>query len=281
VAVSPQGKIIGHVAIFFSKDNPFLAELGTAAVDPDFRGHGCLRRLSEYALAEARWRQLSALYGRPVTSHTYSQKVAADFGFQPCGLQVGLGPAFLSFKKIHEELSQRESMVIIYRSLTPTSPGTIFPPSRHRQIILKLYAALGLTPATAEPDGELSVPGRELGHLNLTAYQSAAFAVIKIKTIGSDTLEALRRQLKHLCQARFEVINLHLDLSQPQAALLAPQCESLGFFFAGIVPGLNGAQTLILQYLNNIPLDYDRIQLHSPLAREILTYVKQADPNRL
>ena len=86
VAVSSQGALVGHLSMFFHKESPFLAEMGAAVVHPDFRGHGCLRQLTEYALAEAQRRQLQALYARPVTNHIYSQKVSEEVGFKPCGL---------------------------------------------------------------------------------------------------------------------------------------------------------------------------------------------------
>ncbi len=127
VAVSSRDELAGHVALFFSKEPAALAEIGAAVVHPDFRGHGCLRQLLEFALAEARRFQLPALFGRPVTNHTYSQKVAESLSFTPCGLLLGLGPAFMSFKKIHEDLTQRESMVLMYRSLVQTPPGKNFP----------------------------------------------------------------------------------------------------------------------------------------------------------
>jgi serine/threonine-protein kinase RsbW len=254
--------------------------MGAAVVHPDFRGHGCLRQLTEYALDEARRRQLHGLCGRPVTSHTFSQQAAEGDGFIPCGLLLGFGPAFLSFKKIHEDLSQRESLVLIYRSLIPAPPPRIFLPPRHRDFLLYLYAGLGMSPETLPLPAAASLPGTP-GHLDLNAYQAAGSAVIRLKAVGPDTPVELTRTLKHLCQARFEAILLELDLSRPEAALLVPAAESLGFFFAGLLPGGSGAQTFLLQYLNNVPLDYDRIQLHSPRAREILAYVKQADPNRL
>ena len=282
MAVSSQGELAGHIALFFSQENPTLAEIGTAVVHPDFRGHGCLRavdRIRSDSRPDAG--EFHALFGRPVTNHTYSQKVSENLGFKPCGLLVGFGPAFLSFKKIHEDLTQRESMVLIYRSLVQTSPGKIFPPPRHRDFILKLYAGLGLTPETVQPNGEFSPSDPGPGAMTVTTYQASGNAIIKMKAIGPDTPDELKRNLKHLCQSRFEVIHLHLDLSQPASAHLVPHCESLGFFFAGILPGLNGTQALILQYLNNVPLDYDQIQLHSPLSQEILAYVKQADPNRV
>ena len=265
--------------MFFDRENPALAEIGAAVVHPDFRGHGCLRQLTEYALSEGRRRHLQALFMRPVTNHTYSQKVSENLGFKPCALLVGMSPAFMSFKKIHEELSQRESVILVYRSLGVSAPGKIFLPSLHKNFILHLYAELELTPDPIEvsPPPVSSPPG----HLDLTSYPNGSIAIIKIRAIGPETPGQVQRHLKQLCQSRFEVIHLHLDLAQAAVAPLVPACESLGFFFAGILPGLAQTQTLILQYLNNVPLDYDKILLHSPRARELLEYVKSQDPNRL
>jgi RimJ/RimL family protein N-acetyltransferase len=279
VAVSSQGQIVGHVALFFDPDNPALAEIGAAVVHPGFRGHGCLHQLTEAALAEARRRHLQALFIRPVTNHTYSQRASDNLGFKPCGLLVGFSPAFLSFKGIHEKLPQRESVIVAYLSLNGSSPEKIFPPPRHREVILHLYARLGLTPeamaVTSTPIS--SSPGR----IDLTSYANGGIAIVKVKAIGSDILGQVQHHLKQLCQSRFEVIHLHLDLTQPAAAALVPACESLGFFFAGILPGLGQTQILILQYLNNVPLDYDKILIISPQARELLEYIKSLDPNRL
>jgi hypothetical protein len=279
VAISSRAELVGHAALFLSKENAALAELGAAVVDPDFRGHGCLGRLTEYALAEAGRRQLQALCGRPVTNHMYSQKVSDDMGFKPCALLLGFSPDFLSFKKIHENLSQRESLLLIYRGLRPMPGVKIFLPPRHRDIILRLYDGLGLTPEAAEAANEPPLPEAPAGVPDIETYSTAGIALIKMQ--ATDSLQQLRHNLKHLCLARFEVIHLHLDLCQPRILQLAPQIESLGFFFAGILPGLHNTQTLIMQYLNNVPLDYEKIQLHSPQAREILDYVKKADPNRI
>jgi hypothetical protein len=281
VAISSRAELVGHVALFFSKENAALAELGAAAVDPDFRGHGCLGRLTEYALAEAGRRQLQALCGRPVTNHMYSQKVSEDMGFKPCALLLGFGPAFLSFKKIHENLSQRESLLIIYRGLRPMPGIKIFPPPRHRDIILKIYKGLGLSPEVADSSGASPLPDDPPGILDINTYPDGGIAIIKMKVIGPDSFEQLRHDLKKLCLAHFEIILLHLDLCQASVSQFVSQAESLGCFFAGILPGLNNTQALILQYLNNVPLDYEKIQLNSPDAQKIFNYIKQQDPNLL
>ena len=200
VAISSRAELVGHVALFLSKENATLAELGAAVVDPDFRGHGCLGRLTEYALAEAGRRQLQALYGYPVTNHMYSQKVSEDMGFKPCALLAGFGPAFLSFKKIHENLSQRESLLLIYRGLGPMPGVKIFPPPRHRDIILRLYDGLGLTPEAAEAANEPPLPEAPAGVPDIETFPTAGIALIKMK--ATDSLQQLRHNLKHLCLAR-------------------------------------------------------------------------------
>jgi serine/threonine-protein kinase RsbW len=53
----------------------------------------------------------------------------------------------------------------------------------------------------------------------------------------------------------------------------------MGFFFAGILPLALAGDTLILQYLNNVRIDYDKIVLYSEEARQIRDYVREMDPN--
>lgn len=58
-----------------------------------------------------------------------------------------------------------------------------------------------------------------------------------------------------------------------------PQLEMLGFFFSGVLPD-DDKQYLLLQYLNNVPIDYDKIICASEFAKELKEYVKECDPNR-
>ncbi len=93
VAVTNDGEIIGHCAFVRWEKNPKAAELGFAVVKPEFRGHGCLDRLTEYLVEKAKSDGLEAVYVLAATNHTHSQKAARRFGLSPCGLLVGLGPA--------------------------------------------------------------------------------------------------------------------------------------------------------------------------------------------
>jgi serine/threonine-protein kinase RsbW len=74
-------------------------------------------------------------------------------------------------------------------------------------------------------------------------------------------------------------VNLFLPLEDPKTGVLTAEMERLGFFFAGILPETSLGDVLILQYLNNVGLDYSKIQTYSPIAQDILAYIQARDPN--
>ena len=61
---------------------------------------------------------------------------------------------------------------------------------------------------------------------------------------------------------------------------MTAEFEKMGFFFAGILPLALVGDALILQYLNNVRIDYDKIVLYTEEARQIRDYVREMDPNR-
>ena len=80
---------------------------------------------------------------------------------------------------------------------------------------------------------------------------------------------------------RIDIIHLYLDLEDPQTSGMVRQFEFMGFFFAGILPGVLPGDALILQYLNNVPIDYDKIKTASQLTERLLEYIRNLDPNRV
>ena len=60
---------------------------------------------------------------------------------------------------------------------------------------------------------------------------------------------------------------------------MTAEFEKLGFFFAGVLPCARIGDTLILQYLNNVDLDYEKIAAYSDIAKELLGYIRAHDPN--
>mgnify|MGYP001601252864 FL=1 len=109
---------------------------------------------------------------------------------------------------------------------------------------------------------------------------SISYARMIIDRYGRNIAGELSDKVKEICRQKTEIINLFLNMSDPLTGAYAPQFEKLGFFFAGILPcGFRNGDALILQYLNNVPIDYDAIQVESAIAQKLLAYVREQDPN--
>jgi len=275
VAVTEDGEVFGHAAMVPDVVGEGVAELAAAFVSPRFRGGGALKRITEALLAEGRRRGLQGLYVRAVTSHPYSQKVAHSHGFRDCCLQLAcLTP--MRFKGIQQGATQREALMTAFGYLHPPRPLSISAPDHHRPIIEKIYQSLDARPRFAEPK---PVEPRLLStvlDLRTDAYGSGHVLVTKI---GRDALPTIKKSLKALCLRHADVVYVHLPLEDPGLPGLTPAIEDLDCFFSGVMPGTRGRDALILQYLNNVTVNYDDMKIESPMGQEILEYVRRHDPN--
>ncbi len=109
--------------------------------------------------------------------------------------------------------------------------------------------------------------------------QAEGCAEIFVKRYGQDVVRVIRRQLRSFCLQQTACINLFLSLEDPLTQAMAGEVEKLGFFFAGVLPCTRIGDALILQYLNNVDLVYEKIAAYSEIAKELLDYIRAHDPN--
>ncbi len=281
VAVTDKNEIAGHLALVKHDNEARIGEMGRGVVKPEFRSQGIFKQLTEFIVGKARSEGLMGLYGEAVTIHTYSQQVGLAAGLKDCALLVGFLPQTESFKEISEELPQRESVVVHFRYLHETPTVNLYAPVHHQEMIVSLYENLGASLVIGSPDEAID-RGTEPDSLVKTSLAGPkGFARIEVVRYGSNIVSEVRACLKDLRLKNFDVIHLCLDLSDALTATYTAQFEQLGFFFAGILPGGCAGEALILQYLNNVPIDYGKLKVKSDEAAALLEYVKQRDPNRL
>jgi anti-sigma regulatory factor (Ser/Thr protein kinase) len=280
VAVTPTGEIAGHLALTRRREDQ-IGELGRAVVKPEFRSMGIFTRLNLFAVDRARSEGLLGIFGEAVTNHTYSQQVGLGIGLRDCALFVGYLPQTEIFRKITEELPQRESLLVHFMYLREPPALTIYPPSNHKAMIVSLFRNLGASPDCKEVNQQHVSEPRENGVVSVSTAGPSGTARIRVEKFGSNVFQEVKSRLRELCLKRFEIIHLYLGLSDPQTAHYCQQFENLGFFFAGILPGAKVGDALILQYLNNVPIDYEKIKTKSQNGSELLAYIKNLDPNRI
>ncbi len=283
VAVDQNENLLAHIALKFYHPNDPIAEMGVAFVKPAGRRLNIFSKLCLDAYNKAQKQGLQGLYGRAVTSHPLSQKKLIDDNFINCGVLLGLFPADVDFKELTGKVVQKESALLMFLPLK--SPiKTIYPPKKHAEIVDEIFANGSIKVITGDSskvksDNNTAATDTQ-DKLKLSHSRMEVFNTADIICYSSDLkiVDDVLSAKKSLCLERTDVLYLFLDLENPGCPKLAQACEELGFFFSGVLPyGLHGRHALILQYLNNLAIDYDKIKLHAPFAQKLLLYIKNCE----
>ncbi len=282
VAVAGDTEIAGYGVFQIWQENPQIVEMAQGVVKPEFRSLGCFRTISRYLLDQAKSKGIKGAFGEAVTNHTISQHTVHGFGFKDCGLRLGLIPPDTVFKGISGSVPYRVSMLVQFLYLQPASAPyqKIYAPPHHRNIIAALYKELDVAPVIKNDAAAAEKQQSATSEFKIALVGSMRYARIIVGGYGPDIVAALKSEVRELCLKKIEIVNLFLNLSDPSTATTTAQFEKLGFFFAGILPyGFKDGDALILQYLNNVPIAYDAIQVKSRIAQKLLVYVRDHDPN--
>jgi anti-sigma regulatory factor (Ser/Thr protein kinase)/predicted N-acetyltransferase YhbS len=280
VAVTEENEIAGYGALIFTEGSGKLAEMAQAVVKPEYRAQGILGSLTRYVIERAEERGMQGVYAQMVTVHTYSQKIAHRFGLRDCALILGYFPQSEVFKGIAEALNQRMAVILGFLRLRPSLQKIIYPPDSHLSTIETLYGEMGSSPLLGERFHSYA-PSEKDSVIRTRLVSSMNFARIEVLTYGHNILKEIRSLLRELCLKRIDLVTLYLNLHDPGTHDLTGSFEEMGFFFAGILPeALPNGDALILQYLNNLTVNYGEIQVESDTARRMLSYVKSRDPSR-
>ena len=282
VAIAGDNEIAGYGVFQIWQENPQIVEMAQGVVKPEFRSLGCFRIITQYLLDQAKSRGIQGAFGEAVTNHTISQHTVHGFGFKDCGLRLGVIPPGILFKGMAGKIPHKISMLVqfLYLQQPPAQVVKIYAPDHHKDMIAALYKELGVRPKIkkALPAKKKTAPATSI--VKIKQVPPMRYARMIIDRYGRNIVSESRNKVREICQQKTEIVNLFLNLSDPLTGTYVPKFEKLGFFFAGILPGgFRNGDALILQYLNNVPIDYDAIQVKSAMAKKLLAYVRQQDPN--
>ena len=282
VAIAGEKEIAGYGVFQIWEENPQIVEMAQGVVKPEFRSLGCFRNITQFLLDQVKSRGIKGAFGEAVTNHTVSQHTVHGFGFRDCGLRLGLIPPNTLFKGMNGKIADRVSMLVQFLYLQPPPARTlkIYAPYHHQDMIAALYKELGVRPEIKKAVQAKPKKVAASSVFKINQIESMSYARIIIDRYGRNIVDELKRKVKEICLKKTEIVNLFLNLADPLTGSTAAQFEKLGFFFAGILPGgFKDGDALILQYLNNVPIDYDAIQVKSATAKKLLAYVRERDPN--
>ena len=273
IVANKSGEILGHMALFPDDLFGYVPELAAGFVHPHFRGGGSFNELVELMIRDADAEGFAGICGMAVTSHFYSQKAALRSGMKESALFVSHVRS-LTMPDIKEEPSARESFLYLVRMIDPSPRQPWHAPTRHSEMIAKIARNLGMTATFAKPSSDAPLPDR--GEMDCRADNQLCGHLV-VRRWGRDTLQGLRRVVKDWCLDRLETIYLYLPLTEPATAVYCDNLEEEGFFFSGIMPGQKGADSLVLQFLNNQRYDYSSLHAATPFGKALIDYVWRCD----
>lgn len=279
VAVTADGTFMGHSAFLYQYPEDVIAELTFVFVNVEYRGQGALNRLVDYLFTVPKKRELRGMYAYAVTNHPFTQKSMIKFQINDCGLLLATSPASWKFKGISEDTTQRISVLLSFKYLEPPLVYDLYVPPHHQEMVEKLYRNVGANHRYLVPTAEQLVCTRAESVISDGANELEGCAEIFVMEFGQDLIKQIRKSVRHYCLNGMAAINLFLKLKDPLSAKYTAELEKLGFFFAGILPESRIGDAIILQYLNNVDLDYGKIQLVTDIAKELMNYIREHDPN--
>jgi len=263
-----EGEVIGHVALE-REPGARVAERGEAVVLSAYRGHHLLERMTERLSEEAHKRGLSGIYAEPLTIHTFSQRNDERAGMPVCAMLLGANPESFRPKGVPcPTAGQRQSYLRTFRFVQQPAARTIHAPAPYREMLLKIYASLGVTVSVAAPAAAAAPESRTGIKVNDRGY-----GVISFERIGPNAAIELAQALRDVRALGASSVQLSAPVGDAGLPLLTDAARGLGFFFCGLGPAFaDGADTFLLQLLSE-PLDTGKLQLFTELTKELVAFI--------
>lgn len=277
VGVAAEGEIVGHVGLTFSEPGARVGESGQAVVDPRYRGHHLFTSLKRFMADWATQEGVYGMYSEATAVHPYSQKANLALGAHETGLLLGYIPRSVDYKEIQRGASDRRQSVTLFYLKTNEGPRRpVYAPERHRPMIGRILETSGLHGELADAASpKLEAATRVESYVRRDHNQ----AVISVEAFGPDFGKTLSERLKNLCLLQLDCIYLDVPLADPATAHLGGEVDDMGFFFGGVFPNIRrDGDVLRLQFLNNVDVRADDIQVASDFGRELFQYIDESRP---
>lgn len=276
VAVTPEGDVIGHGALVVGAPGAKSEELTFALVDERFRGRGCIEAIAVELVANAQARGAHVISALAVTNHVYSQRAVLQLGLRECSLLLAASPPSKAWNSDERGQPVRISNLALCRYFQSGNDAPLHAPKRHRLMLERICAHLGITARFADPDGQ-GLP-KNLSRIESSSDFKEGWGTMVVQEHGRDILPQIRAQLDLFRGQNLAVVFLLLPLASPATAVLTEELERMGFFFSGLGPGDNGEKHLALQYLHGVDPAWDAIRVQTEFGRELVAYVRACAP---
>ena len=272
LAFDGSGQPAGYVSIFHSAPNVRLWESGNLVVVPAFRRSDAGEVLATaagtdgflYSAADS-----DGLFREAVCCHYYTQVSSIKSGQADFALLLDEldGPSF----RDNQAGSARISCVLNFRETSPPR-RPVFLPAVYEPMLDRLFRQLQprVRAAATAPLPQDGPPTRSEDHW----FAAARTWKVAVWEIGPDWPAFLAELLTEAGRREAISLQITLNMACPCLGEAVRELRAQGFFFGGLAPRWFDADGLLLQRVFGYETEYDRTKLYSPVAKELLAYIR-------
>ncbi|HUH75089.1 MAG TPA: ATP-binding protein [Chitinophagales bacterium] len=271
VAEADDGTVCGHMALVKQDGYDSLYEIGLAMTKQQYRGGNIFAQLLGLIYEEIERRKIHAVYGQCVTTHTYSQRNPVKIGMIPSALLPAYAPDDISFKNIAETERKRTAVLIVNKILIQNVKSEVYLPERYKEFSATIYNGLK---ADREIITSADFITEEMSQTNLTVNANLKMAKVTFQTYGNDFDLILKNIIHQLKKENIAMAEAFVNIYHKDAIQIINSAEQKGFRFSGLMVGSPTGDIAILQYLNGILPNTEKIQVVEP-AQHLLKFIEQ------
>ena len=282
ITVLETDRIIGAYSVSYPDTGERWAEVGGGMILPEYRNGRAILHLfqavTEYL--EKNPRNCDFFVSHLVTTHTRSQKILqkTQNPFVPMFLFLNMVP-HLNFISLNNNSERRESTLWCFSLHGPLNLERVYAPKSRHGMLRRLLDNTGYGSGIAI-DEAFQEPTPPTTRFNVTRADREGFAILRLECFGADWFAALAGHIIALVGAGIESINVNIPTGTPLPPDMESRLTSIGLLFAGL--HLVALDRLDLAYcLITKPVNFDAIQLHSPVARKLQEGMKAEYESRL
>ena len=264
VAVTPDGTVVGHCAVFVERKGDPVPESGRLVVDPRYRGHHLAERMATVRRELAGEHGFPGIWAEAVTNHPSSQREVIKLGGVEVGLLIGGSPAAVRMAGFANANEGRRSLIVTYTPLAPVA-RTIHVPERHAAIVGELAGAAG-TRARDRDGGVRATAGH--ARISTKVTPQTGVAHVRVAHAGADLASKVADELEGLDAFDLGAVHLDVPLDEPARRRGDRGARGARFRLRGLDPRLRADGDIVrLQRVGSHPVDVEHVVCARPGGR--------------
>ncbi|WP_320172870.1 hypothetical protein [Maridesulfovibrio sp.] len=264
-------KIVGAYIVSHPKSGEKWAELGGAMVLPEYRTTRAVmylfQAMNQYMKENPR--NCDFFTSHSVTTHPRSQKLIHRL--KPPFMPLFLFPNMVhspDFIGIRQNQHSRESLLWSFSLSRPFKQEILYASELRHGIIRQLLDNTGFGETVSIKD-EFQETIIDSSQILVERVEQQGFAIIHLKSIGTNWFPAITKEIVTLTAAGIESICVSVSSSTPPPADMEEQLRSINLIFSGIY--IDSLDSLCLAYcMTTKPIDFENIKLQHPVAMNLL-----------